>query len=139
LVILLAKQLGIKRLVSSVNNEDHIPVFEQLGIDTVESPYRLNGKYLYRAVQGGNVKDFLDLGDGIEILELLIAPKSVLVDTAIKDLHFEKILPKECKIIIIKRNNQIIVPEGDTVILNHDIIVVLTPKDKIRHIIQISK
>jgi trk system potassium uptake protein TrkA len=63
LVILLAKQLGIKRLVSSVNNEDHIPVFEQLGIDTVESPYRLNGKYLYRAVQGGNVKDFLDLGD----------------------------------------------------------------------------
>lgn len=72
-------------------------------------------------------------------MELLIAPNSVLVDTAIKDLHFEKILPKECKIIIIKRNNQIIVPEGDTVILNHDIIVVLTPKEKIKHIINISK
>ncbi|MBK7873621.1 MAG: TrkA family potassium uptake protein [Saprospiraceae bacterium] len=58
LVILLAKQLGVNRLVSSVNNEDHISVFENLGIDTVESPYRLNGRYLYRAVQGANVKEF---------------------------------------------------------------------------------
>ena len=60
LVILLAKQLGVNRLVSSVNNEEHLSVFEQLGTDTVESPYRLNGRYLYRAVQGPNVKEFLD-------------------------------------------------------------------------------
>jgi trk system potassium uptake protein TrkA len=139
LVILLAKQLGIKRLVSSVNNEDHIPVFEQLGIDTVESPYRLNGKYLYRAVQGGHVKDFLDLGDGIEILELIISKNSILIEKAIKDLHFEKIIPKECKFIVIKRNNQIIVPDGDTEVQNNDILVVLTPKDKIKNLIAISK
>jgi trk system potassium uptake protein len=130
LVILLAKQLGIKRLVSSVNNEDHLPVFEQLGIDTVESPYRLNGRYLYRAVQGPNVKEFLDLGDGIEILEIDVLEGSAVDKKQIRQINKLRILPKDCRIILIKRNNQIIIPEGDTQVFSNDVVAVLSPKDK---------
>ncbi|MBC7885747.1 MAG: TrkA family potassium uptake protein [Saprospiraceae bacterium] len=131
LVILLAKQLGIKRLVSSVNNEDHLRVFEQLGIDTVESPYRLNGRYLYRAVQGPNVKEFLDLGDGFEILEMIVRQNSVIANKLIKEVNKERTLPKDTRIILIKRNNQIIVPEGETRIFVKDIVVVLSKKNKV--------
>jgi trk system potassium uptake protein TrkA len=131
LVILLAKQLGIKRLVSSVNNEDHLPVFEQLGIDIVESPYRLNGRYLYRAIQGPNVKEFLDLGDGIEILELEVSSNSIVDGKLIKELHKQRLLPNNARIIIIKRDSQIIVPEGETRILAGDIVAVLSPKVKV--------
>jgi len=134
LVILLAKQLGIKRLVSSVNNEDHLRVFEQLGIDTVESPYRLNGKYLYRAEQGPNVKEFLDLGDGFEILEMIVQHNSEIANKLIKELNKEKTLPKDSRIILIKRNNQIIVPEGETRIFVKDIVVVLSKKNKISEV-----
>jgi trk system potassium uptake protein len=47
LVILLAQQMGIKRLVSSVNNEDHFPVFEKLetGLKSLNSLYLPNQKY----------------------------------------------------------------------------------------------
>lgn len=134
LVILLAKQLGVKRLVSSVNNEDHLPVFEHLGIDTVESPYRLNGRYLYRAVQGPNVKEFLDLGDGFEVLEMVVEKESLIANKLIKELNKEKILPSDTRIVLIKRNNQIIIPEGETRVFIKDVVVVLSRKNRIAEV-----
>ncbi|MBT0607573.1 potassium channel family protein [Aequorivita echinoideorum] len=131
LVILLAKQMGIKRLVSSVNNDDLLPVFGHLNIDTVENPYRLNGKYLYRAVQGPNVKEFLDLGDGFELLELVVEKESCVANKFIKDLNRERILPRDSSFILVKRNNQIIIPEGETRIFVHDIVVVLSKKNNV--------
>jgi trk system potassium uptake protein TrkA len=139
LVILLAKQLGVKRLVSSVNNEDHLPVFEQLGIDTVESPYRLNGRYLYRAVQGPNVKEFLDLGDGFEVLEMVVENESDVANKLIKELNKARILPSDTRIIIIKRDNQIIIPDGETRVLVHDVVVVLSRKNKIAEVSNIFR
>lgn len=131
LVLLLAKQLGVKRLVSSVNNEDHLAIFENLGIDTVESPYRLNGRYLYRAVQGPNVKEFLDLGDGYEVLELVVEKDAVIANKLIKELNKEKVLPIDSRIILMKRNNQIIVPDGETRVFIKDIVVVLSKRNRI--------
>ncbi|MBK7343657.1 MAG: TrkA family potassium uptake protein [Saprospiraceae bacterium] len=131
LVILLAKQLGVKRLVSSVNNEDHLPVFEQLGTDTVESPYRLNGRYLYRAVHGPNVKEFLDLGDGFEVLEMVVEEHAPVANKLIKELNKERILPKDTRIVLIKRNNQIIIPDGEARVFVKDLIVVLSKKSRV--------
>ncbi|AVR45179.1 TrkA family potassium uptake protein [Christiangramia fulva] len=139
LVILLAKQLKIKRLVSSVNNDDLLPVFEQLGIDTVESPYRLNGKYLYRAVQGPGVKEFLDLGDGFELLEMLIEKGSQIENMYIKDMMNEKILPADTRVVLIKRNNRILVPEGDTKVVQNDLLVLLSRKDDVEAVSKIFK
>jgi len=134
LVILLAKQLGVKRLVSSVNNEDHLSIFENLGIDTVESPYRLNGRYLYRAVQGPNVKEFLDLGDGFEVLELVVEKDAVIANKLVKELNKERILPNDTRIILIKRNNQVIVPDGETRVFIKDIVVVLSKRNRVTEI-----
>ena len=131
LVILLAKQLGVKRLVSSVNNEDHLPVFEQLGTDTVESPYRLNGRYLYRAVQGPNVKEFLDLGDGFEVLEMVVEEHSKVAKKLVKELNKERVLPIDTRIVLIKRNNQIIIPDGSSQVLVEDVVVVLSKRDRV--------
>jgi len=131
LVILLAKQLGVKRLVSSINNEDHIPVFENLGIDTVESPYRLNGKFLYRAVQGPSVKEFLDLGDGVEIVELIVSPSSSIHNKQVKEINKNRMMPKDTRIIVIKREDQIIIPEGETLIESGDVVAALTLKENV--------
>jgi trk system potassium uptake protein len=134
LVILLAKQLGVKKLISSVNNDEHLTVFEHLGTDTVENPYRLNGRYLYRAVQGSNVKEYLDLGDGYEILEMDVQKFSVVANKLIKELNKERILPNETRIVLMKRNNKIIIPVGETQILENDVVVVLSLKKKINEV-----
>ncbi|WP_335965084.1 TrkA family potassium uptake protein [Galbibacter sp. PAP.153] len=139
LVILLAREMGIKRLISSVNKDDLLPVFEQLGIDTVESPYRLNGKYLYRAMLGPNVKEFLDLGDGYELLEVAVEKDAVISNKYIKSLSKDKILPSDSLVVLVKRNNQVIVPEGDTRIFVNDILVVLSKKNKVAEISRVFR
>jgi len=134
LVILLAKEMGIKRLISSVNDDERLPVFEQLGIDTVESPYRLNGRYLYRAMLGPKVKEFLDLGDGLELLELIVEMNSKIANRYIKELTQKNIITQDSLVILVKRNNQIIIPEGETKIFVNDILVVVAKQDKVSQI-----
>ncbi|MBP9152712.1 MAG: TrkA family potassium uptake protein [Flavobacteriales bacterium] len=134
MVILQARELGTKRLVSSVNNEGYLPVFEQLDIDVVESPFRLNGRYLYRAIQQPNVKEFLDLGDGIEIVELQVASGSLIENKLIKELNKQRMLPSGSRIMVIKRESQLIVPEGDTRILEGDVVAVLSSKETVHEV-----
>lgn len=126
LVILLGKELGVKRLISSVTNEDHIRLFEQMGIDTVESPFRLNGQFLYRAVQRPSVKDFLDLGGGIEIIEFTVNKNSPIEGKLIKELKKLDLLPKDARFIVIKRYNDLIIPDGETMVLAGDLVAVLS-------------
>ena len=87
--------------------------------------------YLYRAVQGPNVKEFLDLGDGYELLEMQVEKDSKIADKLIKELNKQRILPTDSRIILIKRNNQIIVPKGETKIEILDIVVVLSQRRKL--------
>lgn len=130
LIILLAKQLGIKRLISSLNSHDHLSVFKELGTDIVESPYRLNGKYLYRAIESPNVKEFLDLGDDYEVLEIIVEEGSKIADKTVKALNEENLLPSDTLIILIKRDDKVILPDGEACFNANDVVVVLSKEDK---------
>lgn len=134
LVVLMAKELGLKRIITSVNNDELLSVFERLGIDTVESPYRLNGRHLYRSVKGPNVREFLDLGDGYELLEMLVEHHSPIGNTYVRNLKEQHVLPANTIITLIKRNNQIIVPKGDTKIFVNDSVLLVTKKENIEMI-----
>ncbi|MDR6301539.1 potassium channel family protein [Mesonia maritima] len=137
LVVLMAKEIGLKRIITSVNNDELLSVFERLGIDTVESPYRLNGKHLYRSVKGSNVKEFLDLGDGYELLEMQVENNSRIGNSYVRDLKEQKVLPNNSIITLIKRNNQIIVPKGDTKVFVNDSVLIVTRKENIEIISKI--
>lgn len=131
LVILLAKQLGIKRIVSTVNKDNLLPVYKDLGVEIVESPYRLNGRYLYRAMQGPNVKEFLNLGDGFELLEMVVKNDSAILNKKIRELTQEENFPEKTLVVLIKREDQIIVPKGNTEILVKDTLVLVCKKDQV--------
>lgn len=126
LVMMLGKELGIKRLISSVNNEDHIPLFERMGVDTVESPYRLNGQYLYHAIKSPSVKDFMDLGDGVEIVEFTVEKGSRADGKLIKELNKQRLLPGYSRLVVIRRKNNIIIPEGETRVEAGDLVAVVS-------------
>jgi trk system potassium uptake protein TrkA len=77
------------------------------------------------------VKEFLDLGDGFEVLEMIVHQNSVIANKLIKELNKDRTLPKDSRIILLKRNNQIIIPEGETRIFVKDIVVVLSKKERV--------
>lgn len=133
LVIMLGRELGIKKLVSSVTDEDHIRLFKELGVNTVESPFRLNGKFLYRAVQKSSINDFMDLGHGVEIVEFHVNETAKVVGKAIKDTP----IPRESRVIAIKRDEKVIVPQGSTVVEKGDVAVILTKQGLLRPLIEL--
>ncbi len=126
LVMMLGKELGIKRLISGVTDDEHLKLFDELGIDTIGNPFRLNGQFLYRTLQRPGVKDFMDLGNGAEIIEVRVKEGAPLIDKNLQEINEKKLLPNESLVVAIKREKNLIVPDGTTKILAGDLVTLFT-------------
>ena len=117
MVMMLGKELGVKRLISSVTDDEHLSLFDELGIATVGNPFRLNGQFLYRTLQRPGVKDFM---------EITVSPGAPLINKDLQQINEKSLLPKESLVVAIKRKNNLIVPDGDTVIYADDLVTLFT-------------
>lgn len=126
MVMMLGKELGVKRLISSVTDDEHLGLFDELGIATVGNPFRLNGQFLYRTLKRPGVKDFMDLGNGAEIIEITVSEGAPLIDKDLQEINERSLLPKESLVVAIKRSKNLIVPDGDTKIFAGDLVTLFT-------------
>ena len=126
LVMMLGKELGVKRLISSVTDDEHLKLFDELGIATIGNPFRLNGQFLYRTLQRPGVKDFMDLGNGAEIIEISVNDGAPIINKNLREINENKLLPKESLVVAIKRKKHLIVPDGTTQILAGDLVTLFT-------------
>jgi len=127
LVISIAKNMGVKSLVSVVNNEESKPMFLEKGANIVGNPNALMAEYIYRAVKRPLIKDFMSLGGHAEIFKIVLPDDSKLVGKKLKDMD----LPKRVSIIAIERNSDIIIPIPETTLAAGDTVTVLAREDKI--------
>lgn len=136
LVMMLGRRYNVPRLLSSVREPDHISLFDELDIDFVESPHRLNGEYLYKTIQRPGIKDFMRLDGGAEIVEIELADKSSLIGlTILEALETEKIA-EDLIIVAIYRHGELIIPRGNTRFEAGDTVTVLSKKGIGKDIIQ---
>lgn len=126
MVMMLGKELGVKRLISSVTDDEHLSLFDELGIGTVGNPFRLNGQFLYRTLQRPGVKDFMDLGNGAEIIEITVNEGAPLIHKDLQQINEKSLLPKESLVVAIKRKEKLIVPDGNTEIHAGDLVTLFT-------------
>jgi Trk K+ transport system NAD-binding subunit len=71
------------------------------------------------------------------IEQVLVSAKSVSINKALKELA----LPKEALISAIKRNDQVIIPDGNTKILADDLVTIVGKKndvEKVKNILSIN-
>ncbi len=127
MAISIAKNMGVRSLVSVVNNEESKPMFIEKGATIVGNPNTLLAEYMYRAVKRPMIKDFMSLGGHAEIFKIVLPVESRLIGKKLKEIN----LPKRVSIIAIERNSDIIIPIQDTIIVADDSITVLARKDKI--------
>lgn len=130
LIMMLGRKYDVPRLLSSVREPDHISLFEELDINFVESPHRLNGEYLYRKVQRPGIKEFMRLDGGAEIVEIKISDESVLAGLSILDARDTDKIPDELNIVAIYRDEELIIPRGNTTFEAGDVVTVLS-KDEL--------
>lgn len=118
---LLAKQLGVKRVISRVSKNANIPLFERVGIDIALSDKIAALNEVKNSVSGGKVDILATVEQGKgEILEIRVSDD--FDNKKIMDLH----VPVKAIVSIIQRKNKIIIPKGDTVIKSDDILIIFT-------------
>jgi len=116
MMALTAKELGTKKTVAVVNQDEHVDMFKRADIFLFENPDMTVARHLYLSAKRPKIKDFLTVGGGkAEIFEVVVSEGSRAVGKPLSKLHI-----KEAIVVAIERNGDIILPKGDTVVQVHD-------------------
>lgn len=75
LTTVIAKRLGVPKIVCRAQTEFHAEIFRQIGADDVIQPELEAGDHLARNLANPHVEDFITLADGYTLIELH-APKA---------------------------------------------------------------
>jgi len=122
MLALLAKQMGVKKVIAKVSRSNYISLVETIGIDAAITPSMITAGEILRFIRGGRVISlFLLLGGEGEIMELDAHPESEAVDTPLRDLD----LPRDVLITAIIHKGKVIVPHGNDIIKGNDRVIVL--------------
>ncbi|MCD6547920.1 MAG: Trk system potassium transporter TrkA [Thermodesulfobacterium sp.] len=128
---LLAKKLGVKKVIALVNKPDYIPLAYELGVQSVLSPRLLTASIILRYLRKGDVLSLTAVAENkVEIMEVLGSYKSSIVNKALKDIKF----PKNAVIGAIVRGGEIIIPKGEDIIKEGDKLVIFALKDSIKDV-----
>lgn len=122
----LAKTMGIKRTLSVINVPANEEIFRQLQVDTTISMANIMGMIIEKNAFTENVETLLPIENGkAVILEIIIEDNFKISGKKISEIG----LPKEAVIGCIVRNEDAVIPRGDTVIEINDRLIIITLDD----------
>jgi trk system potassium uptake protein TrkA len=114
----------VERAVATVSNPRNVSVFKKLGVNTAISATYTIAKIIEQASTIENLVNSLSIEqENIVLSELLLTGKCAVVNKKLKELS----LPKNVIICCILRNVDMIVPNGETVLQEHDKLLLLCP------------
>ncbi len=121
LTAMLAKKMGVKKVIAEVENLNYITLAESIGIDTVINKKLLTASNIFRFTMNTDVQAVKCLtGTDAEALEFIVKPNSPATRSQIRDLGF----PSEATIGGIVRNDRVHMAVGETQIVAYDRVVV---------------
>lgn len=125
-----AKDHGVERIVSRLNNYDHKEIFQKLNIRVV-NPERSAMRFIARTIIRPSAQTLVSLGKGdAEIIEVLVK-NSDLLYTPISEIEKDS---DKFKIVTIYSGDEIIIPTAETEIGFEDSIAVLVKSEYIKEI-----
>ena len=132
LTILVAKELGVKSLVSLVSQPDHALMFRRIGANVMENPASAVAEYLYRVLQRPSIRDFMSIGGGeAEIFEIVVTSNALVAGKTLDGL---KLPHRDALIVAIVRKGKITIPRGNTTIRVGDRVTVFALAKRIEEI-----
>jgi len=126
MVCLLAQELDVPEVVSVVHNPEHMGLFRQIGVNTMQNPQRLIAEYLYRAVKRPSIVDFMRIGEQAEVFEITVEDTAPIAGKTLQEANQTDLLGTDVLIIAIEREGtgEPITPRGDTRIQSEDLLTV---------------
>lgn len=123
LLALIAKRHGIEDVIAKVSRTSYGEIISSMGIDMALNPLDITTSNIIRYVQGSKKILSSQLIQGqAEIMEVYATHHMKILNKPLKELH----LPDGIIIAGIHRNNDVIIPHGDTKILEGDRVIILS-------------
>ena len=125
MIVSLAKNKGVKHLVSVVNQEESKPMYMEKNVKMVKSPNILMAENLYKSIKHPAVEEYMNVGKHAEIFRIPLSPNSKFSGKTIQKIG----LPKKSLIVAIERDNKFIIPTEDVELFAGDKATILAHKD----------
>jgi trk system potassium uptake protein TrkA len=119
---MLARRLGVDKVVALINRLNYLAMVQRLGINTTVSPRLAAVDRILQFVRRGRVLSVTTFRDEeAEAIELLAGPESRYVGKPLRDAHF----PKDTVVgALVRPTGEVIVPRGHTVVRAGDRLIV---------------
>ena len=123
-----ARQMGLKKVIAVVQDPEYIPLLEQNNVVAICAPW----------ATAAMVENHLDRPDLAQLFEFGIGAASLLDVTVERQARvcgrpiYDIEIPKECLIAAIIRDNEFVVPRGDTQINSDDRVIFIGPAPAVR-------
>ncbi|WP_338739207.1 TrkA family potassium uptake protein [Haloplanus salilacus] len=130
MVCLLAQELDVPEIVSVVHNPEHMSLFRQIGVNTMQNPQHLIAEYLYRAVERPSIVDFMRIGEQAEVFEITVANDAPIRGKTLREANEAGLIGGQTLIVAVERDGETdpITPRGDTRIEAGDLLTVYSGK-----------
>jgi len=131
LMCLMAKQYGVKKVISKISRPSYVHLIEKLDIDFALDPTNIIAGDILRFIRGGKVVSVsLLLGEQAEVTEVIIDENLPVIGKPLVNLG----LPKGIIIGAIVRDREVIIPNGRTVIYPKDRLVIFCLESNAPHL-----
>ena len=126
MVCLLAKEFDVPTVTSVVHNAEHMDLFRQIGVNTIENPQQLIAGHLYRAVARPAIVDYMRIGENAEVFEIGVTEDAPIAGKTLSEAGRADLLSGDVLIVAIEREGEgrPLTPRGNTRIEANDLLTV---------------
>lgn len=114
LISMLAKRHGTARVVSVVDDQAYLTLFEEVGIDVAVNPRAVTAEEIIRATHRRSAENIAILDNQAEVMEFELEESNQLVGQSIEEIVDMFDVPLVFGAVV--RDGEILVPRGDTVL-----------------------
>ncbi len=131
LAAMLAKRMGVKRVIAEVENLNYINLADSIGVDTIINKKMVTASNIFRFTMSTDVQAIKCLtGSEAEVLEFIVKPNAPATKRPIRELS----LPNDTIIGGIVRGDKVFIATGNSVIAPYDRVVVFAMPQSISKI-----
>jgi trk system potassium uptake protein TrkA len=128
LASLLAMRLGVKKSITKITRFSYFPLMKAIGIEQVVSTRLSAINTLLQHIRKGKVLSDISIkGEQAEVIEALALESSGIVGKPLKQIAF----PKGAIVTGIIRNDEIIIPTGESIIRPEDRVIIFARRQAI--------
>jgi len=121
LCALIAKQLGVQKVIARADRSDYVSLFEMVGVDSAVSPRQATVSEVLKLTMGQGIETVTTIeGEKAEIIEYTTSKKSKIVGKPLKNVKF----PPGAIVSMVVHKGNTVVPRGEYVIEEGDRVVV---------------